>query len=198
MSEEFRFPNKNLLVWISANILGFAALGVLILAFPSLMSISGFVPTYLIISIPIGLAQWLALRHILRTSVLWVFTVPVGVLFAALIFRIAPYGLWLNLGDEFILALTSGYFVLGLSIGLPQWLMLRRQLAKSSIWLLSSSIAVATGFWLVLITDLINQSGILSAIVVVFIYPIITGLTLSWLIVYNNNSHPKLKNAAYR
>ena len=112
MSKESRFPNKDLLVWISANILGFAALGVLILAFPSLMSISGFVPTYLIISIPIGLAQWLALRHILRTSVLWVFTVPVGVLFAALIFRIAPYGLWLNLGDESLLALTSGYRIL--------------------------------------------------------------------------------------
>ncbi len=179
MSKESNLLNKSFLVWISANILGFAALGVLRLAFPSVMSISDFVPIFLMISIPIGLAQWLALRHISRMSALWVFTVPVGVLLAALIFRIAPYGLWLNLDDESILALTSGYVVLGLSIGLPQWLMLRRLLTKSSIWLLSSSIAVATGFWLVLITDLINQSGILSAIVIVLIYPIITGLTIS-------------------
>jgi hypothetical protein len=195
MSKESVFPNKGLLIWISANILCFAALGVLLLAFPSLMSISGFVPTYLIISIPIGLAQWLALRHILRMSALWIFTLPVGVMFAALFYRIAPYGLRLNLDDESILALTSGYFVLGFSIGLPQWLMLRRQLAKSSIWLLSSSIAVAAGFWLVLITDLINQSGMLSAIVVVFIYPTITGLALAWLIANHNSSYPKLNNA---
>jgi hypothetical protein len=196
MSQKPSLPNKSLLVWVSANILGFAALAVLLLALPSFMSISGLVPTILIISIPIGLAQWLALRHILRTSVLWALTVPIGLLFAVLIYRIVPNGLWLGLDDESILALTAGYFVLGFSIGLPQWLMLRRQLSKSSIWLLSSSIAVAAGFWLVLITDLINQSGILAAIVVVFIYPIITGLTLSWLIVYNNNSHPKLSNAA--
>ena len=196
MSQKSSFPNKNLLVWVSANILGFAALGVLLLALPSLMSISRLVPTILIISVPIGLAQWLALRHILRTSVLWVITVPLGLLFAALIYRIVPNGLWPGFDDESILTLTALYFVLGFSIGLPQWLMLRRQLSKSSIWLLSSSIAVVAGFWLVLITDLINQSGILSAIVVTFIYPIITGLTLSWLIVYDNNSHPRLSNAA--
>jgi len=195
MSKATSFPNKSLFVWISANILGFAALGVLLFAFPTLMSVSGFVPIFLTISIPIGIAQWLALRHILRTSFLWVFTVPVGVLLAVAIYRIAPYGMLSNVDDESILALTSGYFVLGLSIGLPQWLLLRSQLAKSSIWLLSSSIAVAAGFWLVLITDTINRSGILSAIVVVLVYPIITGLTLFWLILYNNKSHPKLKDA---
>jgi hypothetical protein len=196
MSQKSSFPNKSLLVWVSANILGFAALGVLLLALPSLMASSGLVPTILIISIPIGLAQWLALRHILRTSVLWIFTVPIGLLFAVLIYRIVPNGGWPGLDDESILSLTSAYFVLGFAIGMPQWLILRRQLSKSLIWLFSSSIAVAAGFWLVLITDLINQSGILAAIVVVFIYPIITGLTLSWLIVYNNHSHPELSSAA--
>ncbi len=196
MSQKTSSANKSLLVWVSANILAFAALGGVLLALPSVMSISGLVPVILIISVPIGLAQWLALRHILRTSVLWVLTVPLGLLLAVSIYRIVPNGLWPGLDDESIPALTFAYFVLGFSIGLPQWLMLRRQLSKSSIWLLSSSIAVAAGFWLVLVTDLINQSGFLSAIVVVFIYPIITGLTLSWLIVHNNISHPKPGNAA--
>ena len=187
---------RNLLIWVSANILGFAALGVLYFVIASLTSPSGLVPTILIISVPIGLAQWLALRHILRTSVLWILTVPIGLLLAVFIYRIVPGGLWLGLDDESITALTAGYFILGLSIGLPQWLILRRHLSKAWSWLLSSSIAVATGFWLVFITDLINRSGLLAAIVVVFTYPVITGLALSWLIVYNNDSHTNLTNVA--
>jgi len=195
MSQKSSYLNKKLLIWVSANILGFAALGVLLFAAPSLMSVSGIVPTILIISIPIGLAQWIALRRILHTSVLWILTVPIGLLLIVLINRTIPDGLGLGVDDESIAVLIAWYFALGFSIGLPQWLILRSHLSNSSFWVLGSSIAVATGFGFVLATDLINQSVIISAIVVVLIYTMITGLTLSLLLVYNNYSQSYLTNA---
>jgi hypothetical protein len=194
MSQKSTYPKGNLIVWISANVLGFTALGMLVFIIPSIMSVSGIVPAILIISIPIGLAQWLALRRILPTSVLWIATIPVGVLLTVLLIRILPDTTWLQIDDESIFVLTGWYFVLGLSIGLPQWLLLRRHLSNSLIWVLGSSIAVAAGFGLVLITDLINRAGGLSYIVVVFTYSIITGVVLSKLLVSNIHSHDNLKN----
>ena len=159
------------------------------------MSISGFVSTTLIITIPIALAQWIALRRILQTSILWILTIPIGLLLAILINRVIPEGLWQVVDGESIAALTAGYHLIGFAIGLPQWLILRRQLPKSSIWLLGSSIGVAMGFWIILATDLINQSGIISYIVGVLVYSIVTGLVLTGLLANQNRSQVNLAAA---
>ena len=195
MSQNFGYLSKHFLTWFFANILGFGALGASLLVFPSIMSISGLVATTLIITIPISLAQWIALRRILQTSVLWILTIPIGLLLAVLINRVIPDGFWQVIDDESIAALTTGYLVGGFAIGLPQWLILRQQLSRSSIWLLGSSFGAAAGCWLILVTDLINQSGIISYIVGVLVYAIVTGLFLSWLLVYHNQSQTNLASA---
>jgi hypothetical protein len=158
------------------------------------------VASILIISIPISLAQWIALRRILPTSALWVLTTPIGLLLAVLIYKyeVIPDGLWRIVGDEgdeSTAVITALYLVMGFTIGLPQWLILRRRFSSSSLWLLGSSIGVAAGCWLVLATDLINQSGVVSYIVGVLVYAIVTGLILSRLVARHNQSQANLVNA---
>ena len=71
---------------------------------------------------------------------------------------------------------------MGLLIGLPQWLILRRECDYSSIWLLGSTLGVGLGASIVIGTDLVNQSGILAYIIAVLVYVIATGLALAWLL----------------
>jgi hypothetical protein len=159
------------------------------------MSVSGIVSSTLIITIPIALTQWIALRRILHISILWILTIPIGLLLGILFNRVIPDGLSQVVDNESIAALTGGYLLIGFAIGLPQWLILRRQLPKSSIWLLGSSIGVAMGFWIILVTDLISQSGIISYIVGALVYSIVTGLILSGLLAYQNHSQANLAAA---
>jgi hypothetical protein len=54
-------------------------------------------------------------------------------------------------------------------------------LTHSSIWLLGSSAGVGLSFWIILATDLVHQSGVISFVITVLVYPIATGLILSRL-----------------
>ena len=148
MSQQSGYISKPFLIWIFANILGFSALAISLLVLPSLMSISGIVVSTLIISIPISLAQWIALRRIFPISILWILTIPIGLLLVVLIYQVIPDGLWQIVEDESPAVLTVSFLIMGFTIGLPQWLILRRQFSSSSIWLLGSSIGVAVGFGL--------------------------------------------------
>lgn len=200
MSRESGYLSKSFSIWVFGNILGFGALGALALVLPSLVPTPGMVASILIISIPISLAQWIALRRILPTSALWVLTTPIGLLLAVLIYKyeVIPNGLWRIVGDEgdeSTAVITALYLVMGFTVGLPQWLILRRRFSSSSLWLLGSSIGVAAGCWLVLATDLINQSGVVSYIVGVLVYAIVTGLILSRLVACHNQSQANLVNA---
>jgi hypothetical protein len=196
MSQKSGYLSKQFFIWILANILGFSALLVCLFGLPSLMAISGIAVSTLIISIPISLAQWIALRRILPISILWILTIPIGLLvIITLVYRVIPEELWQLVDDESTFVLTVLFFMMGFAIGLPQWLILRRQFSSSSIWLLGSSIGVAAGFGLVIATDLINQSEIISYIVVVLVYAIVTGLILSRLLAYHNQSRTNLVNA---
>ena len=195
MSQHSIYLNKSFYIWIFANILGFSALGLALLVFPSLMSISGIFGSTLIISIPISIAQWIALRRIYPISILWILSIPISILFVVLLIREIPDGLWQIFDPESLAVLTVLFLFIGFTIGFPQWLILRRQFSSSSIWLLGSSIGVALGFGLVLTTNLINQSTIISYIVVVLVYAISTGLILSWLLNYHNKSQSNVVSA---
>jgi len=195
MSQKFGFSSKPFLIWFFANILGFGALGASILVFPSILGISGFFTTTFIIAIPISLAQWIALRRILQTSILWILTIPIGIPLSFLILRVIPASLWFDADDDSLVAMTSMLLVVGLIIGLLQWILLRRQLVRAAIWLLGSAVGVAGSFWVILVTDLIDQSGIISYIIVALVYSSVTGLFLSGLLAYNNQSQLSLANA---
>jgi hypothetical protein len=195
MSQKFGHSSKQFLIWFFANILGFGALGASILVFPSILGISGFFITTFVIAIPISLAQWIVLRRILPTSILWILTIPIGIPLSFLILRVIPASLWFEPDDDSLVAMTSMLLVVGLIVGLLQWIILRRQLVRATVWLLGSAIGVAGSFWLILVTGLIDQSGIISYIVVALVYSGVTGLVLSWLLAYNNQFRTNLANA---
>jgi hypothetical protein len=174
--------SKLFIIWIVANILGIGAVAALPLVFPQLMSIDNEVLAIFIVSIPIGLAQWLALRIFSRTSILWVLTIPVGLGLYFLVLNIIPGDLRTIVDDESIMVLAGGYFFIGLLVGLLQWLMLRGQFSRSWLWVISSPVALGLSLWIVLATDLINQSGFLALVAAILIYTVTTGLVLSWLI----------------
>ena len=182
MSHKYSYLRVQFLTWFLANMLGFAALGVVIATFPFLMRIPGMIVSFLLIGLPVGFAQWIGLRRIMQTSIAWMFSIPIGILLAFLITRVIPDGLWLGLDDESIVGLTAGYLIVGFAIGLPQWLILRPQLARASLWLLGSSLAVGASFWLILATDLVNQSGVIAYIVGALVYACVTGLFLAGLL----------------
>jgi hypothetical protein len=172
-------PRAVILGWIIANILGVAAVGALGLM-PFLTSIHGMLPSTLIVGLPIGLAQWIALRRVVPVSILWVLTVSAG-LSLGLVAGPVVAGIWRVSDDESILTLTTVVTTIGLLVGTVQWVLLRDRLAKSLVWLLSSAVGLGLGTGLVLISNLINQSGAVSGIVVVVVYAIATGIVVAWL-----------------
>jgi len=188
MSQKSGYLGIPFVIWILGNILGFGALGLSLIVLPSLMSIPGTINPLLILTIPISLAQWIVLRRIVPTSIFWILTIPLGLFIAVLIFQGIPESLWTIIDDESIPVLVGLYLVMGLTIGVPQWILLRRQFSGSSRWLLGSSIGVAGGFGLVLTTGLIHQSEIIATILVVLFYALATGLTLLWLLATRTQS----------
>jgi hypothetical protein len=183
-----------ILGWIVANLLGVAAIGALSLI-PFLTSIPGMLVSSLIIGLPIGFAQWIALRRVAPISILWVLTISAGLLLGLVVSPILAGIFWGFLDDESVLSLTAAYTTIGLLVGLAQWLFLRGHFTKSLVWLLSSAVGLGLGTGLVLATNLINQSGIISIILVVLVYAIATGLVMSWLPASHRKTESNLVNA---
>jgi hypothetical protein len=182
--------------WILANLLGVAALGALIVILPFLTTIPGMVASALIIGLPIGLAQWIAIRRVAPISILWIFTISIGLLLALVILRAVPNSMGELVDDESIAALTAGFAFMGFTTGLIQWFLLRRQFTKSLVWLLGSTVGISLGSVLVLALDLIDQSGIISIILVLLLYATATGLALEWIRGHDDHSHNRPPQAA--
>jgi len=97
------------------------------------------------------------------------------------------------LDDESVVLLTLMYASIGALVGLAQWLLLRAHFNWSMVWLPASAAGLGLGLAFVLLTDLINQSGIASIVVVTFLYAITTGAVISWL----SGSNRKLENVLF-
>lgn len=173
---------KYFVIWMVANILGFCALGGLALVLPLIVHFSSPIITVFVIALPISIAQWIALRYLLKTSAWWILTAPIGILLGQVIINFWPSNFWPSADDESIVNLAFIFLLVGLSVGLLQWLLLRRSLSRALFWILASAVGVAGSIWFILVTDLINQSGVMAFIVAVAVYTIITGLTLSGLL----------------
>lgn len=173
-----------LVVWTAANYLGVMVLVLLLLLVPAAVSSLGLAGTALALTLPISLAQWLALRRFVSLSSLWVVSLPLSLLLAGWVLAWMPAEGWsmLGLDDESVLALTLGYAIAGVLIGLPQWLLLRRHFAGAVWWLVGSTGGLAGGFYLSLATDLINQAVPLVYLLVPLIYSLATGLVLIYLL----------------
>ena len=193
MSQKSSYLSKSFFIWIFANILGISITAAIPFLFPSLLkSIQSDVVSVIIFSVPIGLAQWLALRRISHTSFLWVLTIPFGIQLYLLIYRFIPDGLRQIVDNDSLTGLTSAYILMGFSVGLLQWFILQRQFSGLLLWLLESSAGVGFSIWLILATNLINQSGIISFIVAVLTYTIIIGLILSNFLAQHSQSETNM------
>ena len=179
--------------WIVANLLGVAAIGGLSLI-PFLTSIPGILVSSLIIGLPIGFVQWIVLRRVAPISILWVLTVSAGLLLGLVAIPILG-GIWGSPDDESVLSLTAAYTTIGLLVGMAQWLFLRGHFTKSLAWLLGSAVGLGLGTGLVLVSNLIHQSGIASIILVACVYAIATGLVISWLPSSHRKTESNLVNA---
>jgi hypothetical protein len=179
--------------WIIANFLGVAAIEAFILIYPFLRFIPRRLLSTLSIGLPIGIAQWVALRRVAPISILWVLTIPAGLLLGV---EVGPIlgGIWGFADDESVLAMTVSAANFGLLFGLVQWLFLRPHFAKSGIWLLGSAAGLGLGISLVLVSNLIDY-GLLSIIVVTLVYAIATGLVISWLRASHRKSESHLVRA---
>jgi hypothetical protein len=169
--------------WFIANLLAVGLIGLipyLHLAVPTIPG--GMIVSSLLIGLPIGIAQWLAIRRIAPISLAWIVSVSIALpLGLATLNSTMLFGVFSSFGDESVIGLTLGYWVVGLFTGLIQWLFLRGLFAKSLLWPLGSSVGLGLGTGLVLVSDLINQSGVASIVLVVLIYAIVTGSLLEWM-----------------
>jgi hypothetical protein len=183
MTQNHSEPRVVILGWSIANLLGVAAAYALSFIPPLIPFHSGMLVSSLIIGLPIGFAQWMILRRVAPISFLWILTVPVALPTALAVLN-SPIagGIWEFLGgDESVLALTAGYLTLGLLVGLIQWLFLRPHFARSFVWMFSSAVGLGLGFGLILASNLIYFSGVISFLLVVLVYAIATGSVISWL-----------------
>jgi len=185
-----------ILGWVIANLLGVAAVGSLTLILPFLKSIPGMLVSSLIIGLPIGIAQWIAFRRVAPISILWTLTISAGLLLGLVVINNSPIPtIWGFLDDESVLSLTIDYTIIGLLVGLAQRSLLLGHFDRSLAWPLSSAIGLGLGTGLVLATNLINQSGIISIILVFLVYTIATGLVKSWLPASHRKIESNLANA---
>ena len=90
--------SKPFLIWIFANILGCGALAASLFVSPYLMSLSGIVLTAFIVSFPISLAQWIALRRFFPTTILWIITIPVGLIIILQMYQVFFKDIHLEMG----------------------------------------------------------------------------------------------------
>jgi hypothetical protein len=195
MYQEHEQTTRAFLSWVAANLLGFISMSALLIALPILKSIPGIVASTLIITLPIGFAQWLVLRRLFHISPVWVLTLPIGLFLFLLLSTAIPESLGQTVDGESTLTLTAMYIVLGAAMGLSQWLILRRKFSQAVLWIGGSSLGVGLGFGLVLVTGLINQSEFISYATVVLVYGIATGSILSWLLLHTARTQKPQFNA---
>jgi hypothetical protein len=184
-----------ILGWVIANLLGAAATRALVVVFPFLMSIRGLLVSPLLIGLPTAFAQWLVLRRVARISILWVLTISAGLILGVVVGPILAGAFWGFLDDESVLAMTAYCTAIGLFVGLAQMLFLVGHFARSWVWPLSSAVGFGLGIALVLASNLIDQSGTVSTILVILVYAIVTGLAVSWLPASRRKTESKLVNA---
>jgi hypothetical protein len=186
MSQQRGFEWKPFITWLLANIFGFGILGAVILLLPYLNIPLGFLSSVLIIAIPISIAQWFALRRFIPVTFLWILAAPLGLLLAIFMIKYIPVSTWDYLDSEAPGVLITLYLAMSFVFSLPQWLIFRRYYQKASHWIVGTTLGFTLGMGVVIVTDMINRSGILAFILVSLVYIIITGLTFSWLITNAN------------
>ena len=107
-------------------------------------------------------------------------------LLALLMIKYIPVSTWDYLDSEAPGVLITLYLAMSFVFSLPQWLILRRYYQKASLWIVGTTLGFTLGMGVVIVTDMINRSGIVAFILVSLVYILGTGLTFSWQMVSTN------------
>ncbi|MFH1881839.1 MAG: hypothetical protein ABIL62_03890, partial [Planctomycetota bacterium] len=179
--------------WIVANMVGMAIVSVVFtsMGIESSEIWWGFV-MFLVLGLTLGIAQWSVLRSYINKASLWILATAIGF----------PLGVGMGVAVAFTIGQSISQSISDLSvantilfilslIGLPfgpgiaQWLVLRRQVKRASLWILANAIGLFIGF-----LPNINfggyEIGVVEAGVTAAlgggIYGTITGPVLVWLL----------------
>jgi hypothetical protein len=117
------------------------------------------------VGIPVGLAQWIVLRKKLERAEWWIPASAAG--------WAAGYALLVAMFPPQATVLAGG--ALGVALGLAQWFVLRRRVARSWWWIVVSTLGWAVGL-----------TGFLGAPLVGSIAGAVTGLALEPLLRYSS------------
>jgi len=125
-----------------------------------------------------GIFQYTLLRHYLPRMQWWIGATLLGWL---LPFVIGFVFTTLLASDNNTFVVMLGSFLIGATIALPQWWMLRQRMSHASWWI----IAVGFGWWLVGLLNLVTSEPFAVLLAIALIPPIATGiacwLLLDWL-----------------
>jgi hypothetical protein len=169
-------------MWVACNLVGLLTSAALVLALRMPDSPYGSGAAFLILVLPATIAQWLLLRRLLGISPLWMLTIPLGcLLFVGLVAAIPPT-LWRLVDDEGTGTLSTLYALMGFLVGALQWLILRRHLRASWIWIAASAAGLGLGFALVLSSNLIDLSEFAGYLAVFAVYSLLSGRALAWML----------------
>lgn len=169
---------EGVLYWIVGNLLGWGYAAAFILYMNTVSDRPRPLVGLLLLGLPVGFVQWLALRRSVSVSPLWTLNVIAGVLVWIVLIRVIPEA-WLVIGrDESVATLSLGLALLGASLGFPQWLLLRRELPTAWVWILGCAAGMGLGFALVLSTGLMNRHEYVSYFIAGGVYALVTGSIL--------------------
>ena len=141
----------------------------------------------ILIGCSIGFIQWRLLRNTFNIPSLWIYLVPIGIIFCESIIGIILWKLELNRG-EFSLwenkplhhALIATSY--GLVIGLIQLRITGKYFSRSSFWILTSALAWGTSIIITAI-DVTNDIFLVIAFIIgILLYGLITGAALMWVL----------------
>lgn len=121
----------------------------------------------------LGTSQWLVLREVLERSWLWIVTsaVGLGMGMTAGVVVVETVGRMITGGQVRLVSVGSAGLAVsfaaigilgGITMGLAQWLHLRRQTAASAKWIVVNGIALPSGFLAGLLVATLGFGGMLN------------------------------------
>jgi len=176
-----------LIIWIFANSIGWAA-GLAVGAMLTLVAVK--LPwlnedrfftyaTLISLGLTIGLSQWVVMRRYLTRPIRWVTVILIGYLLCLITIvggnsaKLGRPEIW---DDILLLGL------LGTTIGIPQWWILRQHFRQAGLWIFGTAIGFQCLLWIIInpshsLTEFVVQGTIFGALAMT-----IPGVVLVWLV----------------
>jgi Protein kinase domain len=137
-----------------------------------------------------GLGQWLILRQYIPKFAVWILTTFAGLSLGLLVafgmaWPIIHYQPLIDSAQSFALVLIFG-FIPGLSMGMAQWLVLRRRVFKAYLWIEETAKGLVIGTLIFILmggaNNLFQETAVPPILIGIIILSVIQGLALNRLL----------------